>query len=103
MQGSSTGIAISGVNNTVQDSHINSAIGIDLTGSNCVILNDTFSGDTGIRINGVSNNTIKGCKIQSTTGIDIKSSDRNTIENNSLSGIGFGLSIFKLESKSDFK
>ncbi|MFB3765835.1 MAG: nitrous oxide reductase family maturation protein NosD [Methanotrichaceae archaeon] len=93
VQGGSTGIAVSGGNNLIQDSHINSAIGIDLTSSKCAIINDTFGGDTGIRINSAPNNTIKGCKILSATGIDIKSSDGNIIEDNSLSGIGFGLSV----------
>jgi parallel beta-helix repeat protein len=91
--GAVAGISILGANNTITDSRISSGTGIDLVGSQSKIFNVTIGGDLGIKINGTFGNVIKGCRIQSATGIKMQSSNDNTIESNSLSGMQFGIEI----------
>ncbi|MDM7913266.1 MAG: NosD domain-containing protein, partial [Methanotrichaceae archaeon] len=93
IQGGSTGVGISGGNNTLQDSDVQSGLGLEITGSRCKVLNSTLRGDVGIRLKNTSENEVNGCKLLTATGIEAMSSSGNRIENNSFSGIGFGVSL----------
>ena len=64
--------------------------GILIQNSNNISLSNIDSTDS-IRFNNLSNSHIKHCKIQNTTGIDIDESNKNTIENCSISNSNFGI------------
>ncbi len=93
MQGGSKGVSISGGNNTLQDSDVQSGLGLEITGKACKVLNSTFRGDVGIRMDNSSENDVQDCKFPSATGVEVVYSSENRIENNSFSGIGFGVSL----------
>jgi parallel beta-helix repeat protein len=85
------GLQVKGSNNTIINSQVISSIGIDLIGSKCKIQNDTFKGDYGIKMKDSNENLIQSCKFFTTNGLDIVSSNKNLISDNSLSGSGFGV------------
>ncbi len=89
--GASTGIRAMGENNTVLESRIDSALGLELFGVKNRIQNSFFRGDVGIKMNGTSENTVKGCQIIAMQGVLVESSMKNRIEKNNLSGSGFGV------------
>lgn len=103
----STGISISGRNNTVKGCDVQSRHGVEILGPEttgimgnigpigtmCKVLNSTFRGDVGVRLNNASENEIHGCNLLAATGIEAMYSPRNMIENNSFSGIGFGVAL----------
>jgi parallel beta-helix repeat protein len=91
--GGSTGIGISGGNNTLLDSDVQSGLGLEITGPRCKVLNSTLRGDVGVRLKNTSENEIQGCRLLTATGMEAVSSFGNRIENNSFSGIGFGVSL----------
>jgi parallel beta-helix repeat protein len=93
VQGGSTGIGIVGGNNTLQDSDIQSGVGLEIKGPECKVLNNTLRGDVGVRIENSSENEVQGCRLLTATGMEVISSSGNRIENNSFSGIGFGVSL----------
>ena len=93
LQGKATGISVTGGNNTVQDCQIGSPLGMVISGSGCRVLNSTMQGDKGIRITDSSLDTIKGCRILTAQGIEIEASSKNRIENNTFSGMSFGVSL----------
>jgi parallel beta-helix repeat protein len=89
--GASTGIRIMGENNTVRECRIDSALGLEFFGAKNGILNSSFLGDVGIKMNSTSENTVKGCQIVTKQGVLVESSMKNRIEKNNLSGSGFGM------------
>ncbi|HSD58082.1 MAG TPA: right-handed parallel beta-helix repeat-containing protein, partial [Methanotrichaceae archaeon] len=91
--GGSTGIGIVGGNNTLQDSDIQSGVGLEIKGPECKVLNNTLRGDVGVRIENSSGNEVQGCRLLTATGMEVISAPGNRIENNSFSGIGFGVSL----------
>lgn len=93
IQGKATGIIVSGKNNTLLDSQVDSALGMEISGQDCRVLNSTLRGDEGIRMTGSSLNTIQGCRVLTAQGMEIAASNRNRIENNSLSGMSFGITL----------
>jgi parallel beta-helix repeat protein len=91
--GGSTGVGISGGNNTLLDSNVQSGLDLEITGIKCKVLNSTLRGDVGVRLNNTSENEIQGCRLLTATGIEAISSFGNLVKNNSFSGIGFGVSL----------
>lgn len=95
LKGGLNGIDAQGTNNTVRDSRIDAGLGMRLVGSKFIIMNDTFNGDKGIHMEDSSQNLIKGCRFLTTQGIEITSSNDNSIEMNTFSGTSFGLTLLK--------
>lgn len=93
ISGGSTGISAVGLNNTVQACEVQSGVGLEVTGSSCKALNNTFRGDLGIRLKNTTANDIRECRLLSATGVEISFSSGNRLENNSFSGLGFGISL----------
>lgn len=93
LQGKATGISVVGRNNTVQDCQIASPLCMEISGSGCRVLNSTMQGDMGISMTKSSLNTIEGSRILTAQGMRIDASNRNMIENNTLSGMSFGVSL----------
>jgi parallel beta-helix repeat protein len=91
--GGSQGINIVGRNNTLQTCEVQSGIGVEITSAMCKALNSTFRGDVGIRLKNTTANDIRECRLLSATGIEVSFSSGNRLENNSLSGLGFGVSL----------
>lgn len=91
--GGSTGIGMHGGNNTVKGCDVQSRYGVEIAGTKCRVLNSTFRGDVGVRLNNASENEVIGCNLLAATGIEAAYSPRNMIENNSFSGIGFGFAL----------
>lgn len=106
IRSSATGVLVSGGNNTLSETSINCPIGVELNAAGCRLINDTLQGDTGIRLKNAAENEILGCKISSTSGIEIESSRRNRVINNTFSGMGFGVVLTSSEenqvSNNDF-
>jgi len=90
---SSSGVQILADNNTLSETRIKSAVGIDLSGDGCRLLNNSLEGDIGIKAANAAGNEIAGCSITSATGMEIESSHHNRIQNNVLSGMRFGIVI----------
>ena len=95
LKGGPNGIDAQGTNNTVRDSRIDASLGMRLVGSKCTIMNDTFNGDKGIQMVDSSQNLIKGCRFLTSQGIEITSSNNNSIEMNIFSGTSFGITLLK--------
>lgn len=94
--GGSAGISVAGRNNTVKGCDVQSRIGVEITGimgTMCKVLNSTFRGDVGVRLNNASENEIKGCNLLAVTGVEAMYSPKNNIEDNRFSGIGFGVAL----------
>ena len=66
-----------------------------MVGSKCTVQNDTFNGDKGIQMENSYENVVKGCRFLTSQGIEITSSNNNSIEMNSFSGTSFGITLFK--------
>lgn len=96
--GASTGIQVTGENNTILECQIDSALGLEVFGAKNRVQNSTFRGNVGIMINGTSENTVKGCKIAAIQGVLVESSLKNLIVKNNLSGSGFGMVVTESSS-----
>jgi len=91
--GGSPGISARGQNNTIQMCEVQSGLGLEIEGTLCKALNSTFRGDVGIRLKNTTANDIRECRLLSATGVEISFSSKNRLENNSFSGLGFGVSL----------
>ncbi|MCJ7443925.1 MAG: right-handed parallel beta-helix repeat-containing protein [Methanotrichaceae archaeon] len=89
----SIGISVKGVNNTFEECHLDSEVGMELASSRCNIINSTFRGNKGISIKNGSLNEVNGCSFHTGTGIEIISSTENTLSSNSLTGQFFGITL----------
>lgn len=93
VSGGSLGVGVFGHNNCLQDSEVQSGVGLEITGTQVGVRNCTLRGDVGARLKNTTGNEFSGCRILSATGIELTSSSDNRLLNNTLSGIGFGVSL----------
>lgn len=93
VDGTSIGVRATGDNNTVLDCHVDAprGTGMELLGKRCKVLNSTFLGNVGIKMNGTMEDTIMGCEILAAQGVLMDLSIKNRIEKNSFYGSGFGV------------
>ncbi|NMB85438.1 MAG: hypothetical protein GYA29_04215 [Methanothrix sp.] len=98
--GASIGIRATGDDNTVLDCNVDAPRGtcMELLGKRCKVLNSTFLGNVGIKLNGTIQNTIAGCEILAAQGVLMDLSIKNRIEKNSFYGSGFGVVLSRSSS-----
>jgi parallel beta-helix repeat protein len=89
--GGSIGIQVIASNNTILESQIDCPVGLEITGPGCRAFNSTFQGETGIRLNESRECIIRGCRIAAVQGVVVDSSTKNRIEENTFTGMGFGV------------
>lgn len=89
--GIATAVKVTGENNSIIESRIDSPQGVEIFGAKNSVLFSTISGSTAVRINGTSECMISGCQISSLQGVRIENSRWNAIVNNTFSGSGFGV------------
>jgi parallel beta-helix repeat protein len=91
VEGIATGISVTGENNSIWDSRIDSPQALEIFGAKNRILGSNISGSTAIRINKTSQALISDCKISALQGVLIEDSSRNIVVNNTFSGNGFAV------------
>ncbi|HUS76342.1 MAG TPA: NosD domain-containing protein [Methanothrix sp.] len=89
--GIATAVKVTGENNSIQESRIDSPQGLEIFGAKNKVVKSTISGDIAIRINGTSEGVISDCQISALQGVLIEDSRGNVVINNSFSGNGFGV------------
>ena len=71
-QGIATGISVTGENNSIWDSRIDSPQALEIFGAKNRIVGSNISGSTAIRINRTSQTLISGCQISALQGVLIE-------------------------------
>jgi parallel beta-helix repeat protein len=97
VQGIATGISMTGENNSILESRIDSPQALEIFGAKNRILRSNISGSTAIRINKTSQALISECKISALHGVLIEDSSRNVVVNNTFSGNGFAVVLSRSE------
>ncbi|MDD4093108.1 MAG: NosD domain-containing protein [Methanothrix sp.] len=86
-----TAVVVTGENNTIADSRIDSPQGIEIFGPENKVLGSEILGGTAIRINRTWGGMVSGCRISATEGVLIEDSAGNSVINNTYAGNGLGV------------
>jgi len=86
-----TAVIVTGRNNTIAESRIDSPQGIEIFGPKNSVIGSKISGSTAIRVNRTWGSMISSCQISATEGVRIENSQDNSIINNTYAGNGLGV------------